>query len=852
MGTSAGRTEEGSQERLHFSDSCGQDHALASLEEMGEKSAAQQCVETKELNDVSGSTVSCINAVLGSGVLALPFAFRCTGVALGILLIACGALASFMSLSMLATCRHRLGFGTYEHGAELAAGSPGRIATSASVILLQVGALVACINILADTVCATASAIVPPSLDPQRPAMKALFVSCILLPICLLVSSGSSLASVSYASVGLVGVFALTLVWFASSPPADELHDPKTPLLMWNGRGALIALPVVLFGFTAHVALLPVLNSLRRPSAPRIRRVLTLSVVLCTVIYTTVGWAGYAAFGRRTAGNVLRNFDTSRASPLQQLAMRLMKAGIAASIVFTVPLVVVPMRETGIAALQHAGVVPSATGTARAQNALTVTYLLGAQALAITVPNVELVFALVGATSSVMLGYILPAVMFCNTFPRDQPDSDKLLMRMPRKVVRVLAVTLAVGGIVVAGTCTYETLERVREERLVVDLAQQVIAKSEAAASAAEAYTSAAGDDAISLAPELDSSGVIEAQRALESVGGSLGSLKPSSDFREAARVLTASSSGLDNTLQRLNRGRNATTSRRAGPPIKTQGHELNGDEEKEQAATSELLRMARDRASGALERIKSVSSSLSRLNEKQTEEEEPKEKEERRSRTDGAKKEAEKETGGARSNKLASARPGRGTSVAARQEETRLGGRQSSSSSAAIAAANANGSRQGDATSTSAAAATSDEVLQKLSEAQKALERSTQGKGRHDSAYDEAADALRLADIWAQRHGRALNASKGRSVNTTAGTVAAASGAATEAVAKDLRRTLEPSSSEPDVLSRVKEIASAVGGERVQLGFDLATSNRTANSHASAQQQQNQNLHSSQEQYQQ
>jgi hypothetical protein len=304
----------------------------------------------------------------------------------------------------------------------------------------------------------------------------------------------------------------------------------------------------------------------------------------------------------------------------------------------------------------------------------------------------------------------------------------------------------------------------------------------------------------------------------------------------------------LDNTLQRLNRGRNATTSRRAGPPIKTQGHELNGDKEKEQAATPELLRMARDRASGALERIKSVSSSLSRLNEKRTEEEEPKEKEERRSRTNGA----EKETGGARSNTLASARAGRGTSVAARQEETRLGGRQSSSSSAAIAAANANGSRQGDATSTSAAAATSDEVLQKLSEAQKALERSTQGKGRHDSAYDEAADALRLADIWAQRHGRALNASKGRSVNTTAGTVAAASGAATEAVAKDLRRTLDPSSSEPEVLSRVKEIASAVGGERVQLGFDLATSNRTANSYASAQQQQNQNLHSSQEQHQQ
>lgn len=789
--------------------------------------------------DVSGAVVSCVNAVLGSGVLALPFAFRSTGVILGLLLIACGAFASSASLALLASSRHRLGFSTYEEGAELAAGAAGRSATSASVLLLQAGALVACINILADIASATASSIIPPSLDPERPAIKAITVGCALLPICLLVSSGHSLAGVSYASVGLVILFSLNLVWFAAYPIPEEptasaastavaksssmvhIQHNKHSLTMWNSRGALIALPVVLFGFTAHVALLPVLNSLKKPSAPRIRRVLNLSVLLCTVIYTTVGWAGYAAFGRRTAGNVLRNFEAPNAFPTQQIAMRLMKGGIGASILFTVPLVVVPMRETGIAILERNGIVSSTIGTSRAQQLLTVAYLFAAQAFAIAVPNVELVFALIGATSSVMLGYVLPAIIFCNAFPADQNgsfsinDSDKQVLRLPRKAARIMAISLALLGTIVAGACTYETLEQVHEERLVADLARQVIAKSEAAASAAEAYTSAAGDNAVSLSPELQTSGVAEAQQAMESVGGSLGQLKANSDFREAARLLTVSSSGLDNTLARLDYAKNRSTSRRLGPSVDTTGQP--GKNAKD--GTAELMRMARERATGALERIRSVSSVLSRLQEK------------RAGESNGGEEKGD-------SGKQASLPSSSGDGAGNTEESKERASRSARGSNAPISAARQNG------TGSTSAEVTSREVIDKLDEAQKALERSERGTAKEGAAYAEATEALKMADKWAQRHGKALNATRGRSVNKTAGTVAAASGVATEAVAKDLRRVLDPSNTEPEVLNRVKEIASAVGGDRVKVGFEVASEKNnsdaaTFNAHSAGSSQQ-------------
>lgn len=693
---------------------------------------------------LGGAVVSCANAVLGSGVLALPFAFKSAGILLGLSLLALSGIASWLSLGMLASCRAKRGFSTYEEGAEACTGRVGRVAVSSSVLLLQSGALVACINILGDCLSTTASSVVPPAMEPERPTLKALIVVVGLIPLSMAVRTGGSLASVSYLSVGLVGLFALSLVWFAFEPV-----DERSIMRAWDSSGALITLPVALFGFTAHVAFFPVVNELSRASPGRAGSVALLSILLCGVIYGCVGVSGYFAFGKKTAGNVLRNFDPSQQSTLRSATMRFVKAAYGASIVFTVPLVLVPIRETLMASISFA-LPPSFRRWT--EHIITPAFLIACLACAVSVPNVELIFALVGATSSVMLGYVMPSLMYLATFPRNAPqsrsDSDRLALGLPRSLLRLVSCALIVVGSLTAAACTYETMSRMEQERQVAALAKSVIAKSEATASAAEAYSSASGANQQGAPTQFEA-----ARKALES---SVGMLDTNSDPNEAARLLSQSSVGLDGALRQLQAASNLSASTIQQPMRQT-----NPDDQEKPPA--ELLRLASDRAASALERVKSASLSLERA------------------ATSLGRRGAPVANDQVRrsSQSSSSSGAGWGSSVGEAGESrsrSELGDRiawdqgdgwpSSADQSLQHFQHGANATASGNGTMTPSAK----ELVEKLRQTKEALKR-----GGEVEAERDAANALKLADRWVNQTSFASPSSSER--NRTADVVAAATG---------------------------------------------------------------------------
>jgi len=61
-----------------------------------------------------------------------------------------------------------------------------------------------------------------------------------------------------------IGVFILVVVWEAAVG-AEAATDP---LLVWDDGQALLSFPVICFGFTAHVALLPIMRCVRPHARP--------------------------------------------------------------------------------------------------------------------------------------------------------------------------------------------------------------------------------------------------------------------------------------------------------------------------------------------------------------------------------------------------------------------------------------------------------------------------------------------------------------------------------------------------------------------------------------------------------
>jgi amino acid permease len=231
----------------------------------------------------------------------------------------------------------------------------------------------------------------------------------VLLPLCLLVRSEEALSRTSIFSVIFLCGFTTATLCLAVLPDPDAV---LSSLDWWQPDGTALALPVLVFALAGHSAFFPCISSMRSPSLHRADRVLSNAMRGAGIIYAAVGVAGYAAFREHTSGNLLRNFNTlAQQAGSRAAAVRHLKLGFAFSVAGAVPATALPVREAFLSALGNGEAAPTSLQHAGV-NALILSITL---LLAVLIPNVEFVFALTGATASVMLAYIFPAAIFLST-----------------------------------------------------------------------------------------------------------------------------------------------------------------------------------------------------------------------------------------------------------------------------------------------------------------------------------------------------------------------------------------------------------------------------------------------------
>ncbi|KAL0050456.1 hypothetical protein WJX82_011533 [Trebouxia sp. C0006] len=455
-----------------------------------------------------------VNFILGAGVLGYPFCYKACGLVLTTLLILICLIAAQLSMRLLLMSSQLSGKRTYEELARLCFGRPGQRVMGTCVFMLNLGALVAYVNILADVLSSVAGSIIPPGAEPSRNIIMTGITLFGALPVALLVKSPGVLALVSQVSVAFIFFFAAVVAVLSLSP-----SQHKGPLLYWRPAGVLLAFPVVAYGFTTHHFIFVIYSSLKNPSVKRMTLVAQKAMFLCTLVYITVGVCGYTAFKDRTAGDVLRNFGARGVIGIRGAYERLIKVGYGLSILGTVPLVVLPFQDSlgpllaawmqpwSKSADKKEGVDDSVGKRTHLQEQFITTAVLGTALIAaVFLPNVEFIFGLAGSTASVLIAYILPAAIFLVVSrPPKQPTGTLISVGSPTlmsaqsaevsspreggmqqlnpwgvKGPRRKAWTLLVFGMVVAVVCTRATLTAVQQEAEVVLLAQELVA-SEAA-----------------------------------------------------------------------------------------------------------------------------------------------------------------------------------------------------------------------------------------------------------------------------------------------------------------------------------------------------------------------------------
>jgi hypothetical protein len=170
--------------------------------------------------DFGQSALNLATCVLGAGALGYPFCFKSCGLLLATIIMFATLVATRISYQLLLYCAQLSGRKTYEGVAEAALGRAGRQVVELCIAAMNLGALVAFLDILADVLSSVAGTIIPPGAEPSRHAYITGVTLLGALPVSLIVREPAVIANMSNAAVVFVVVFAVVVFCTAFGPSA--------------------------------------------------------------------------------------------------------------------------------------------------------------------------------------------------------------------------------------------------------------------------------------------------------------------------------------------------------------------------------------------------------------------------------------------------------------------------------------------------------------------------------------------------------------------------------------------------------------------------------------------------------
>jgi len=179
--------------------------------------------------------------------------------------------------------------------------------------------------------------------------------------------------------------------------------------------GLLQMLSIVTFAYTAHVQLLTVANEVEDYTQAKMDKIIVCGVLICGGAYLVVGLGGYLAFGDEVAGNVLLSYPTKNAS------VACARVAVSGLVGISYPLMCKPGRDSFLSLLRNSEAWKASADSTAAYVGFTLGFLGCSYGVAMGLVNnpnaLDLILSLLGATTSTVIAYIVPTVVYATTHP---------------------------------------------------------------------------------------------------------------------------------------------------------------------------------------------------------------------------------------------------------------------------------------------------------------------------------------------------------------------------------------------------------------------------------------------------
>ncbi|KAM0975120.1 amino acid transporter AVT3B-like [Malus sylvestris] len=345
-------------------------------------------------------------AIVGAGVLGLPYTFKKTGWVFGSLMLFSVAFLTYHCMMLLIHTRRKL---DSLHGGGLSkiasfgdlgfvvCGPIGRFSVDVMIVLAQAGFCISYLIFISNTLAFVFNYSGPDRILGLTP--KSIYLwGC--FPFQLGLNSIPTLTHLAPLSIfadvvdlGAMGVVMVEdVIIFLQNKPALQAFGGFS--VFFYGLG------VAVYAFEGIGMILPLESEAKNKE--NFGKVLALCMAFIALIYGSFGVLGYFAFGEETKDIITTNFGQGLVSTLVQL-------GLCINLFFTLPLMMNPVFE--VVERRFCGSTYS----------LWVRWLLvfGVSLVALLVPNFADFLSLVGSSVCVALGFVLPALFHLMVF-RDE------------------------------------------------------------------------------------------------------------------------------------------------------------------------------------------------------------------------------------------------------------------------------------------------------------------------------------------------------------------------------------------------------------------------------------------------
>ncbi|CAA6661860.1 unnamed protein product [Spirodela intermedia] len=385
---------------------------------------------------VSGAVFNLSTTIIGAGIMSIPATLKVLGVGPAVALILAVALLCDVSVEIL--LRHTNSGEAMSYASIMAEsfGRAGATVAQACIVLNNVGILIMYLIIIGDVLSGNQSegaghlGVLQEWFGGHwwnsRSAALLFTLVFVLLPLLLLrrVDSlrFSSAVSVFLAVVGTTRTPRL-LPDFSSRASFYELFT---------------AAPVIVLAFTFHFNIHPIRAELQKSSD--MTKAVRLSLILCSVIYATVGLSGYLLFGDATMADILSTSTEPPASTFPRWSTTSSGSVMVLHLILVYPLLNFSLR-INLDGLLFPRLRPLPNDDTRF-----VSMTLGLAALiylaAIGIPNIWILFQIFGSTTSVCLSLIFPASIVLRDVHGIACRRDKM---MAATMIALAAVTSAIA-----------------------------------------------------------------------------------------------------------------------------------------------------------------------------------------------------------------------------------------------------------------------------------------------------------------------------------------------------------------------------------------------------------------------